>query len=343
MFPDSVYVFTPKGQIRALPRGATALDFAYSVHSDLGNNCVAVKVNSNQLPLRTELKNGDIVEIITAPYSQPNPVWLSFVRTGRARASIRHALKTKRFEESLQLGERLLAQSLRQQGIDAALIGPIIWEKILHWTGAKSRQDIIADIALGRRSAAVLAKRLQLFIDEEVGGDQMRLDGEDWHEQSEQEATLKHRQALVVDGSEGMSVNFSNCCHPIPGDQIIGYLGKGEGLQIHTDDCVYVHRIHHKDPENWIEVVWAHDIDREFEVAIRVDVKNSKGVLAKVASSITSADANIIHVAMEDSFSEASATIKFGIQVKNRVHLARVMRSLRGNHDVVRVVRNKTH
>lgn len=343
LFPDSVYVFTPKGQIRALPRGATALDFAYSVHSDLGNNCVAVKVNSNQLPLRTELKNGDIVEIITAPYSQPNPVWLSFVRTGRARASIRHALKTKRFEESLQLGERLLAQSLRQQGIDAALIGPIIWEKILHWTGAKSRQDIIADIALGRRSAAVLAKRLQLFIDEEVGGDQMRLDGEDWHEQSEQEATLKHRQALVVDGSEGMSVNFSNCCHPIPGDQIIGYLGKGEGLQIHTDDCVYVHRIHHKDPENWIEVVWAHDIDREFEVAIRVDVKNSKGVLAKVASSITSADANIIHVAMEDSFSEASATIKFGIQVKNRVHLARVMRSLRGNHDVVRVVRNKTH
>ena len=340
LFPDSVYVFTPKGQIRALPRGATALDFAYAVHSDLGNSCVAVKVNGNQLPLRTELKNGDIIEVITAPYSQPNPVWLSFVRTGRARAAIRHTLKTKRYDESLQLGERLLAQSLRQQSIDAALITPAVWEKLLHWAGAKSRQDVIADIALGRRSAAVLAKRIQLFIGEEVGGDQMRLDREDWHADSEAASLLvKNRQTLVVDGSEGMSVNFAKCCHPIPGDQIIGYLGKGEGLQIHKDDCAYVRRIHHKDPENWVEVVWAHDIAREFEVSLRVDIKNSKGVLAKVASCITSADSNIIHVAMEDSFSDSAASIRFGIQVRNRIHLARVMRSLRGSADVVRVVR----
>lgn len=342
LFPDSVYVFTPKGQIRALPRGATALDFAYSVHSDLGNSCVAVRVNGNQLPLRTELKNGDIVEVITAPYSQPNPAWLGFVRTGRARAAIRHAIKTQRFDESLQLGERLLAQALRQQGVDAALINESVWEKLLHWMGAKSRQDVMGDIALGRRAPSVLAKRLQLFIQESTGGEQMRLDSENWDRHTEQELLEKHRQALAVDGNEGMSVNFSSCCHPIPGDAIIGYLGKGEGLQIHTDDCRYVRRIHHKDPENWIEVVWANDIAREFEVAIKVDVKNSKGVLAKVASSITSADANIVHVAMEDSFSEASATIRFGIQVQNRVHLARVMRSLRNNSDVVRVIRFKS-
>lgn len=339
LFPDSVYVFTPKGQIRALPRGATALDFAYSVHSDLGNSCVAVRVNSNQLPLRTELKNGDIVEVITAPLSQPNPAWLGFVRTGRARAAIRHAIKTQRFEESLQLGERLLAQALRQQGVDAALISDDIWEKLLHWTGARSRQDVMGDIALGRRAATIIAKRIQLFIQEISGGEQMRLDADNWDEHTEKELLDKHRQALIVDGNEGMSVNFASCCHPIPGDEIIGYLGKGEGLQIHTDDCAYVRRIHHKDPENWIEVVWADGIEREFEVAIKVDVKNSKGVLAKVASSITSADANIVHVAMEDSFSEASANIRFGIQVSNRIHLARVMRSLRSNADVVRVAR----
>lgn len=339
LFPDSVYVFTPKGQIRALPRGATALDFAYSVHSDLGNSCVAVRVNSNQLPLRTELKNGDIVEVITAPLSQPNPAWLGFVRTGRARAAIRHAIKTQRFEESLQLGERLLAQALRQQGVDAALISDDIWEKLLHWTGARSRQDVMGDIALGRRAATIIAKRIQLFIQEISGGEQMRLDADNWDEHTEKELLDKHRQALIVDGNEGMSVNFASCCHPIPGDEIIGYLGKGEGLQIHTDDCAYVRRIHHKDPENWIEVVWADGIEREFEVAIKVDVKNSKGVLAKVASSITSADANIVHVAMEDSFSEASANIRFGIQVGNRIHLARVMRSLRSNADVVRVAR----
>ena len=342
LFPDSVYVFTPKGQIRALPRGATALDFAFSVHSDLGNSCVAVKVNGSQLPLRSELKNGDIVEIITAPYSQPNPVWLSFVRTGRARAAIRHALKTTRLDESLKLGERLLAQALRQLDVDTALIGEPVWEKLLHWIGCKNRQDIMIDIALGRRAAAVVAKRIQLLVEEGTsGGIQMRLDEEGWSRHVEPDFGSKHRTAFVIDGSEGLSITFATCCHPIPGDDIIGYLGKGEGLHIHTDDCAYVRRIHHKDPENWIEVVWGNGITKEFEVAIRVDVRNSKGVLAKLASSITSADSNITHVAMDDSCSETTGNIRFSIQVKNRIHLARVMRSLRGNADVLRVTRTK--
>ena len=344
LFPDSVYVFTPKGHIRALPRGATALDFAYSVHSDLGNSCVAVKINGNQLPLRTEIKNGDIVEIITAPFSNPNPTWLTFIRTGRARAAIRHALKTKGLTESLQLGERLLLQALRQNQVDVALLADDIWERIYHWTGSKSRQEIMTDIALGRRSAAVLAKRIELFIKENGGHEQLRFDHQEWQSNSEKDTHLKaSRQVLMVDGSEGMSVIYSNCCHPIPGDSIIGYLGKGEGLQIHIQDCAHVQRIHHKDPENWIEVNWAENIHRVFEILLRVDVKNSKGVLAKVASSITSSDANITHVGMDDTSSELAASIRFGVQVYDRDHLAKVIRSLRSNHDVVRVTRTKIH
>jgi len=344
LFPDSVYIFTPKGHIRALPRGATALDFAYSVHSDLGNSCVAVRINGNQLPLRTEIKNGDIVEVITAPYSNPNPSWLTFIKTGRARAAIRHTLKTKGLDESLQLGERLLLQAMRKQEVDLALVNDDIWEKILHWTGAKSRQDIMTDIALGRRSSAVLAKRIELFVKETYGNEQLRLDSKDWQNKSEAELLAKqNRQTFMVDGSEGMSVIYSTCCHPIPGDNIIGYLGKSEGLQIHIHDCSHVLRIHRKDPENWIEVNWADEVSKEFEIPLRVDVKNTKGVLAKVASSITSSDANITHVGMDNTSSELAATIRFGVQVKNRDHLAKVMRSLRSNIDVVRAVRMKTH
>jgi GTP pyrophosphokinase len=344
LFPDLVYVFTPKGHIRALPRGATALDFAYSVHSDLGNSCVAVRVNGNQLPLRTEIKNGDIVEVITAPYSNPNPTWLTFIKTGRARAAIRHALKTKGLDESLQLGERLLLQAIRQQDVDVALVSNPVWEKILHWTGSKTRQEVMADIALGRRSAVVLAKRIELFVSEAHGHEQLRLDHQEWQKKSESQTVTKPiRHVLSVDGSEGMSVIFSSCCHPIPGDTIIGYLGKSEGLQIHIHDCAHVVRIHRKDPENWIEVNWADEIHREFEIPLRVDIKNSKGVLAKVASSITAADANITHVGMDNATSELAATIRFGVQVKDRDHLAKVMRSLRANLDVVRVTRTKTH
>jgi GTP pyrophosphokinase len=344
LFPDSVYVFTPKGHIRGLPRGATALDFAYSVHSDLGNSCVAVRVNGIQLPLRTEIKNGDIVEVITAPYSNPNPTWLTFIKTGRARAAIRHALKTKGLDESLQLGERLLLQAIRQQEVDVALVTNPVWEKILHWTGSKTRQEVMTDIALGRRSAVVLAKRIELFVSEAHGHEQLRLDHQEWQKKSESQTVARPiRHVLSVDGSEGMSVIFSSCCHPIPGDTIIGYLGKSEGLQIHIHDCAHVVRIHRKDPENWIEVNWAEEIHREFEIPLRVDIKNSKGVLAKVASSITAADANITHVGMDNATSELAATIRFGVQVKDRDHLAKVMRSLRANLDVVRVTRTKTH
>ena len=338
LFPDAVYVFTPKGQIRALPRGATALDFAYSIHSDLGNTCVAVKINNLQLPLRTELKNGDIVEVINSTSSQPNPGWLEFVRTGKARAAIRHSLKTKHYAEALQLGERLLASALRQQGVDAGLLTPEIWEKLLHWTGDKSREEVCVNIVLGRRTAAELATRLKILVGEEGGSEQMRLGSNDWGGSDHETQT----QSLVVDGREGMSVSFQTCCHPIPGDDIMAYLGKGEGLQIHTQDCKVAHRMLSKDSDKWVGVQWSKDTKREFDVAITVDTKQGKGVLARVASSITSADSNILNVSMDDKYKEDSVTMRFTIQVLNRLHLSRVLRGLRANTDVFRVIRNKS-
>jgi GTP diphosphokinase / guanosine-3',5'-bis(diphosphate) 3'-diphosphatase len=339
LFPDAVYVFTPKGQIRALPRGATVLDFAYAVHSDLGNECVGAKVNGVQLPLRTELKNGDIVEITSVPNSQPNPVWLTFVKTGKARAAIRHFLKTRRYSEAIQLGERLLSQALRQQGSDAALVTDEVWEKLLHWTGSKGREELCADMAMGHRVPAVIAKRIEMIVYENKGhSSQMRLDTPDWDPADE--STIHHRQAIMIDGAGGQSVTFPACCHAIPGDTILGYLGKGEGLQIHTDVCRQALRLQHRDPEHWIDVVWSDDIKRSFDVAIRVDVKNGKGVLAKIAGTLTSADANIAHVAMEDRFTEVGAvSIHFVIQVDSRYHLAKVMRRLRQNADILRITR----
>jgi GTP pyrophosphokinase len=339
LFPDAVYVFTPKGQIRALPRGATALDFAYAVHSDLGNECVGAKVNNVQLPLRTELKNGDIVEISSAPNSQPNPVWLSFVKTGKARAAIRHFLKTRRYSEAIQLGERLLSQALRQQGSDAGLVTDEIWERLLNWTGSKGREELCADMAMGLRVPAVIAKRIEMILYESKGqSSQMRLDTSDWD--PDEEVQVHHRQAIMIDGAEGQSVFFPSCCHPIPGDTILGYLGKGEGLQIHTDVCHQALRLQHRDPEHWIDVVWSDDIKRGFDVAIRVDVRNAKGVLAKIAGTLTSADANIAHVTMEDRFTEVGAvSIHFVIQVDSRYHLAKVMRRLRQNADILKITR----
>lgn len=341
LFPDAVYVFTPKGQIRALPRGATALDFAYSIHSDIGNTCVAVKINGLQLPLRSELKNGDIIEVITSANSQPNPGWLAFVRTGKARAAIRHALKTKHYAESLQLGERLLANSLRHQGVDAALLTPEIWEKLMHWTGDKNREEACVNVALGRRSPQELAIRLKILIDDEGGGEQMRLGAADWVTPHQETTHAHQRQAILVDGREGNSISFQSCCHPIPGDNIIGYLGKGEGLQVHTNDCPVALRMLSKDSDKWVEVEWGKDLNREFEVDLAIDTRQGKGVLARVASSVTAADSNIMNVSMEDRFKEDSVTIRFTIQVYDRLHLSKVMRSLRTNPDVMRVTRTR--
>ncbi|WP_420978783.1 RelA/SpoT family protein [Burkholderia gladioli] len=332
LFPDAVYVFTPKSKIMALPRGATALDFAYSVHSDLGNQCVAVKINNELLPLRTELKSGDIVEVITAPYSKPNPVWLGFVRTGKARSAIRHYLKTMRLNESVQLGERLVNQSLKGYGLSLAEIEPDVWDKLVQWTGNKSRQEIFADIGLGRRVPQVMAKRIEVLMSGRDADDEL----------ARGDRPVHHAPPVAITGTEGMSVQLSACCRPIPGDSIMGYIGIGLGMAIHTTDCRVAQRIHRRDPGRWIDVAWAPQPGRLFDVTVKVLVKNTKGIFARVAADITSADANIVHIAMDEDLSHESTVLRFVIQVSDRVHLANVMRRVRTNPDVMRIMRERS-
>ena len=336
LFPDAVYVFTPKSKIMPLSRGATALDFAYAVHSDLGNQCVAVKINNELLPLRTELKSGDIVEVITAPYSKPNPAWLGFVRTGKARSAIRHYLKTMRLTESVQLGERLVEQSLKAYGIAVLDVTPEVWDKLVQWTGNKSRQEIFADIGLGRRVAAVMAKRIEVLIS---GRD---ADSDDLPRIHEGMLTSGGAgMTVVITGTEGMSVQLSACCHPIPGDNIMGYIGIGLGMAIHTADCRVAQKIHKRDPGRWIDVAWAPQPGRLFDVVVRVIVCNHRGVFARVAADITSADANIAHISMDENLPQESTQLRFILQVKDRIHLANVMRRVRTNPDVLRIARDK--
>ena len=325
LFPAEVYVFTPKGKIMALPRGATAVDFAYAVHTDIGNRCVAAKVNYELVPLRTELKNGDRVEVVTAAHAHPNPAWLSYVRTGKARSQIRHFLKTMQFEESTALGERLLSHSLRALESDPMAIGPERWDKLVRESGAKSREEILADIGLGKRLAAIVARQLLALAD---------------HAPTDAKTLSAAASAsIVIRGSEGMAVQFAKCCRPIPGDPIIGFIKKGQGLVVHTHDCPIVTRAR-TDPDKWIDVEWAPDTERTFDVGIRLVAANQRGVLAKVATAISEADSNIDNVSMDEERGVYTA-MHFTIQVHNRLHLARVMKSLRRIPEVVRITRIK--
>ena len=325
LFPAEVYVFTPKGKIMALPRGATAVDFAYAVHTDIGNRCVAAKVNYELVPLRTELKNGDRVEVVTAAHAHPNPAWLSYVRTGKARSQIRHFLKTMQFEESTALGERLLSQALRALESDPMAIGPERWDKLVRESGAKSREEILADIGLGKRLAAIVARQLLALADHAPSDAKM--------------LSAAASASIVIRGSEGMAVQFAKCCRPIPGDPIIGFIKKGQGLVVHTHDCPIVTKAR-TDPDKWIDVEWAPDTERTFDVGIRLVAANQRGVLAKVATAIAEAGSNIDNVSMDEERGVYTA-MHFTIQVHNRLHLARVMKSLRRIPEVVRITRIK--
>jgi GTP pyrophosphokinase len=322
LFPDEVYVFTPKGQIMALPRGATAVDFAYAVHTDIGNRCVAVKINHELMPLRTELKSGDRVEIITASHAKPNPSWLSFVVSGKARSHIRHFLKTMHYAESVHLGERLLNQALSALKPGKVEIDNAHWKKLLRDSGAKSRDEILADIGLGKRLGLVIARRL-LSIRDPLTSESKKIPG-----------------TVTIRGTEGMAVQFAKCCRPIPGDPIIGYLKKGQGLVIHTHDCPVMAKIHAA-PEKMLDVEWDTQTTKPFNVGIKLTVANQRGVLAKVAAEISEADSNIDNVSMEDGESSAYTSIHFTLQVSNRLHLARLMRALRRIPEVVRIARIK--
>jgi GTP diphosphokinase / guanosine-3',5'-bis(diphosphate) 3'-diphosphatase len=320
LFPDEVYVFTPKGRILSLPRGATAVDFAYAVHTDIGNRCVAVKINQELMPLRTELKNGDRVEIITAAHAKPNALWLNFVVTAKARAHIRHFVKTMHFDESVQLGERLLNQALASFQSSVADVKEKHWSKLLKESSAKSRQHLLSDIGLGKRLSAVIARQL---LSLGSSAPQSAMPG-----------------TVVIRGSEGMAVQFARCCKPIPGDPIIGMISKGQGMLIHTHDCPVIGKTH-PDPERLLDVQWDPETRKSFEVSIKLVVANQRGVLAKVAAEISSAGSNIQNVAVDPDDGGTYTTMHFTLQVANRLHLAQIMRALRGIPEVIRISRVK--
>ncbi|MGX4640564.1 RelA/SpoT family protein [Massilia sp. SYSU DXS3249] len=329
LFPDSVYVFTPKSKIIALPRGATALDFAYSIHTGIGDHTVAVKINNETQPLRTELHNGDIVEIVTDPDSRPSPTWLSYVRTGKARSAIRHYLRTVNVNESVELGQELLAGALAARNIDPEL-PPAAIDRLLAESSAKSMDELYADIGIGKRMPALVARHIFGLMDGEA------------------DSALPSNQPLGGDidpvtiyGSEGVSVQLAPCCLPIPGDQISGQLRRDQGLVVHTCDCLPAKRLRAKEPDRWIAVQWGEELNRRFDCRIRLLINNEKGILARVAAEIGESDGNITYVGMDEDDENMMTQLRFTIQVKDRVHLAHLIRNLRRVAGVNRVERER--
>lgn len=323
LFPGEVYAFSPKGKIFSLPKGSTVVDFAYAVHSDVGNRCVACRINGDLMPLRSELRNGDQVEIITASHAHPNPAWLSYVRTGKARAQIRHFMKSAQQDESVSLGERLLNQALRPHGLTLGQISTFAWDRFLRDRGVRSRKDLFSDLGLGKRLPVIVARRLAQAQDQESGRPDV--------------VKPKPAGAILIRGSEGIAVKLAHCCHPIPGDPIIGTIRKGQGLEVHLHDCPVVAKLR-GDRARWVDVEWEPLGDRQFDVMIRVLTHNIRGVLAKVTSAIAEEDCNIQTVNMDNDQGDYTA-LNLTLQVRDRMHLARVMRSVRRIPEVVRIGR----
>ncbi len=335
LFPDEVYVFTPNGEIKKLPRGATVIDFAYAVHTDIGNHCVGAKVNHELVPLRTALKNGDHVEILTAPSGCPNPSWLDYVVTGKARANIRSFLKSREYGGAVDLGARLLERALRDLGADPGALTDAQRGKLLASLKLKSWNQLLSDIGLGNRVAAVVARQLvpvQPALAPAPGFAITRRFRELLSKSSKE-------PALAIRGTEGVVVTYARCCRPIPGDPILGFLSAGRGIVIHTEDCKNVAKFR-KHPEQWIDVRWEEHIEGVFPVTIRVEVRNQRGVLASVAAAIAEQEANIDTVSFDDRDGRYTA-MEFTLEVKDRVHLASIMRRIRALDTVVRINRKK--
>ncbi|GGY52185.1 RelA/SpoT family protein [Pseudoduganella albidiflava] len=328
LFPDSVYVFTPKSKIIAMPRGATPIDFAYAIHTGIGDHTVSVTINGEPAPLRAELRNGDIVEVVTDPNSRPSPSWLSFVRTGKARSAIRHHLRTINLPESIGLGRQLLQQALAGISISPDLPEPLV-ERLLNESSAKSMDELYADIGIGKRMAALVARHIFGLL----GGESASV-------------PIDHNSAADLDpvtiyGSEGVSVQLAPCCLPIPGDQIIGQLRRDQGLQVHTSDCSVARRQRQKEPDRWIAVKWGTELNRRFDSRIRLLINNEKGILARVAAEIGESDGNITFVGMDEDNDHVLHQLRFTIQVKDRVHLAGLLRNVRKVTGVNRVSRER--
>ncbi len=331
LFPDAVYVFTPRGKIISLPRGATPIDFAYSIHTDIGNQAVACKVNDSFVSLRTELKSGDMVEIITSNVARPSVEWLNYVRTGRARSEIRHYLRTVKYEESVALGRRLLEKAFAELNMSIPTDTDPAWEKLAHSSGAASREEILADIGVGKRLAAVVARRLapdHSLVETTAA--------------AVDEHTAISSAPIVIHGNEGQAVQLAQCCGPLPGDSIIGVIKAGHGLIVHMTECTVAQRQRTKEPERWVPVVWDTDTARHLSTRLDITVLNERGVLGRLAAAITDSHSNILHLNMPED-GETTAQLHVTLQVDSRNHLAQVIRSIRQIPQVQKIVRVKGH
>ena len=315
LFPDKIYVFTPKGDIMPLPKGATTVDFAYAVHTDIGNRCVAAKIDRNLVPLRTTLQNSQTVEIITARGAKPNPNWVTFVTSAKARSAIRHYMKKMRSSESIDLGKRLLDRSLKDLGSSLRKVGKVRMREALGELGLTDANELFEQLGLGERLAPLTARFL-------IG----------MHDDTQPEAA-----SLVIAGTEGVVVSYAKCCYPIPGDDVMGYLSSGRGVVIHRNSCGNLINFR-KQPEKWISVSWEEEIDRDFSSQIQVEAQNKTGLLAEVAAVIADTDSNIEQVSVTDRH-EDGTILTFLLQVKDRIHLARIMRNIKKMPNVLRVSR----
>jgi GTP pyrophosphokinase len=318
LFPDKIYVFTPTGDIMPLPKGSTTVDFAYAVHTAIGNRCVAAKVDRHLVPLRTQLQNSQTVEIITSRGAKPNPNWVTFVVTAKARSAIRQHMKNMRSSESVDLGKRLLDRSLKDLDSSLRKVGKVRMREGLDELNLKDTSELFEQLGMGERLAPLTARFL-LGVNEE--GD-----------------TEPTAASLVIAGTEGMVVSYAKCCYPIPGDDVMGYLSSGRGVVIHRNSCGNLINFR-KQPEKWLAISWEKDIDRDFSSQIQVETVNKTGVLAEVAATIADSDSNIEQVAVLSRHDDCS-TLTFLLQVKDRTHLAKVMRKVRNMKNVMRVSRD---
>ena len=324
LYPDKVYVFTPKGRILRLPRGATVVDFAYAVHTDVGNRCVAAKIDRRLAPLRTELRNGQTVEVITSPNAIPNPAWVNFVVTAKARAAIRQYLKGLRRSDAIELGQRLVNQSLAEFRLSLTDISSTTLAATASELGMADADELFEKVGLGERLAPLIAHRL---------GSAAPAAGQPGDESAASAAPAP----LAIAGTEGMLVTYGRCCYPVPGDPIMAFLTAGRGITVHREECANVED-YRRHPEKWLSVTWAPDSGKFFVSGLRLEVANRVGVLAAVAAAIAATDTNIDNVDLQER-DGATSELLFEVRVRDRKHLAQVIRVVRHMPDVLRLSR----
>ena len=326
LFPDEVYVFSPDGKIFALPKNSSSIDFAYAVHSDVGNKAVSAKINQMLVPLRTKLSTGDHVEIITSTLAKPNPTWLNFVITGKARSQIRNYLRSAESKDLIFLGEKMLNNALNAFHIHPTAIKKKHWNKLILDYHVESKDEILMDIALGKKVNVMVAHQLTNLMDGVASNKKQ----------------TKMLDVITIKGSDDMAIQLANCCHPIPGDPILGYINKEKGLVIHTHDCQIVNELS-LDHDRWVDVEWEPDSEKLFNVRLSVLVVNERGMLGKIASVIADAESNIDNVSLQDMDGSPFATLNFLVQVRHRQHLAELIRNLRKITKVNKITRVKNY